>query len=82
VGSEHPGNTEVYDLGAQLCPGGHFELSIDGVQIRDADGIHIVPTEAAGQWLDARVLPEVVRLGRLQMIRAGQGPSSSSPGIG
>jgi peptidoglycan/LPS O-acetylase OafA/YrhL len=82
VGSEHPGNTEVYDLGAQLCPGGHFELSIDGVQIRDADGIHIVPTEAAGQWLDARILPEVVRLGRLQMVRTGQGASSSSAGIG
>jgi peptidoglycan/LPS O-acetylase OafA/YrhL len=82
VGSEHPGNTEVYDLGAQLCPGGHFALSVDGVQIRDADGVHIVPTDAAGQWLDARVLPEVVRLGRLQMLRSGQGASSSSSGIG
>ncbi|MGH9097053.1 MAG: acyltransferase family protein, partial [Acidimicrobiales bacterium] len=78
VGSEHPSNTEVYDLGALVCPGGHFSLSVDGVQIRDADGVHIVPTDAAGQWLDARILPEVVRLGRLQMARSGSGSSSSS----
>jgi hypothetical protein len=64
-----------------VCPGGHFALEVDGVQLRDADGIHIVPTDAAGQWLDARVLPEVVRLGRLQMAHPGQGSSSSS-GVG
>ena len=81
VGSEHPTNTEVFDLGALVCPGGHFSLSVDGVQLRDADGVHIVPTAAAGQWLDARVLPEVVRLGRLQMVHPGQGSSSSS-GVG
>ncbi len=81
VGSEHPTNTEVFDLGSLVCPGGHFALSVDGVQLRDADGIHIVPTAAAGQWLDARVLPEVVRLGRLQMAHPGQGSSSSS-GVG
>ncbi|HWD51010.1 MAG TPA: acyltransferase family protein [Acidimicrobiales bacterium] len=78
VASEHPSNTEVFDLDALVCPGGHFALTVDGVQIRDADGIHIVPTDAAGQWLDARVLPEVVRLGRLQMARQGAGSSSSS----
>ncbi|HVB93038.1 MAG TPA: acyltransferase family protein [Acidimicrobiales bacterium] len=82
VGSAHPTNTEVFDLGALVCPGGHFSLSVDGVQIRDADGIHIVPTDAAGQWLDARVLPEVVRLGRLQMAHQSQGSSSSSSGLG
>jgi hypothetical protein len=81
VGAEHPTNTEVFDLGSLVCPGGHFALSVDGVQLRDADGIHIVPTDAAGQWLDARVLPEVVRLGRLQMAHPGQGSSSSS-GVG
>ena len=39
----------------------------NGVQVRDGDGVHIAPTPAAGQWLDAHVLPEVVRVGRLQM---------------
>jgi len=70
VAAEHPSTVEVFNLDALLCPGGMFSLSLDGVQIRDADGVHIVPTAAAGQWLAARVLPEVVRLGRIQM--AGQ----------
>jgi peptidoglycan/LPS O-acetylase OafA/YrhL len=78
VAAEHPATVEVDDFGAQLCPGGRFVLSLDGIQIRDADGIHIVPTAAAGQWLDARLLPEVVRLGRLQMEREGQHSSASS----
>jgi peptidoglycan/LPS O-acetylase OafA/YrhL len=78
VAAEHPATVEVDDFGAQLCPGGRFALSLDGIQIRDADGIHIVPTSAAGQWLDARLLPEAVHLGRLQMARQGQRSSASS----
>ena len=46
-------------------------------QIRDGDGVHIVPTAAAGQWLDASVLPEMVQVGRLQM--AGHDLVSTSP---
>jgi hypothetical protein len=67
VAAEFPATVEVDDFGAQLCPGGVYATSLDGVQIRDGDGVHIVPTAAAGQWLDARVLPEAIRLGRLQM---------------
>ena len=52
---------------APMCPGGVYHDLLDGVQIRDGDGVHIVPTAAAGQWLDAPLLPEVVRVGRLQM---------------
>ena len=36
------------------------------MQLRDGDGVHIVPTAAAGQWLAAHLLPEVVQVGRLQ----------------
>ena len=67
VAAEHPTTVKVDDFGAQLCPGGKFTTSFNGIQIRDGDGVHIVPTAAAGQWLDARVLPDVVRVGRLQM---------------
>jgi hypothetical protein len=67
VAARHPTTVQLDDFGAQLCPGGKFTSSFDGVQIRDGDGIHIVPTAAAGQWLDERVLPDVVRVGRLQM---------------
>jgi peptidoglycan/LPS O-acetylase OafA/YrhL len=76
VAAEHPATVEPDDFGALLCPGGTFTTSFDGIQIRDGDGVHIVPTAAAGQWLDARVLPTVIRVGRLQM--AGQYLTSGS----
>jgi peptidoglycan/LPS O-acetylase OafA/YrhL len=67
VAAEHPSTVQVDDFGAELCPGGVFTTTFDGVQVRDGDGVHIAPTPAAGQWLDAHLLPEVVRVGRLQM---------------
>jgi peptidoglycan/LPS O-acetylase OafA/YrhL len=67
VAAEHPDTVQLDDFGAQLCPGGRFTTYFDGVQVRDGDGVHIVPTAAAGQWLDARILPQVIRVGRLQM---------------
>jgi peptidoglycan/LPS O-acetylase OafA/YrhL len=67
VAAEHPATVQLDDFGALLCPGGSFTSSFDGIQIRDGDGVHIVPTAAAGQWLDAQLLPEVVKIGRLQM---------------
>jgi hypothetical protein len=70
VAAEHPTTVQLNDFEAQLCPGGVYHEVLNGVQIRDGDGLHIVPTAAAGQWLDARVLPDVVDVGRMQM--AGQ----------
>ena len=67
VAAQHPSTVQVFDLDALLCPGGTFTTYFDGIQIRDGDGVHIVPTPAAGQWLDARILPEVIKVGRLQM---------------
>ena len=67
VAAEHPSTVQVDDFGGLLCPGGTYTTSFDGVQIRDGDGVHVVPTPAAGQWLDARVLPEIIRVGRLQI---------------
>ncbi|MHB1711840.1 MAG: acyltransferase family protein [Acidimicrobiales bacterium] len=79
VAAQFPTTVEVDNFGAQLCPGGHFTLSLNGVQVRSADGVHIVPTVAAGQWLDQRVLPEVVRVGRLQMEGRKFPPSVAVP---
>ena len=78
VAAEHPATVELDDFGAQLCPGGVYQETLDGVQIRDGDGMHIVPTSAAGQWLDARVLPLVIRVGRLQMAGRTLAPSGST----
>ncbi len=77
VAAEHPATVQLDDFESQLCPGGAYQESLDGVQIRDGDGMHIVPTAAAGQWLDVRVLPQVIRVGRLAM--AGQSLLPGSP---
>ena len=67
VAAEHPATVRVEDFGAMVCPGGVYTTTRDGVQLRDGDGVHIVPTPAAGQWLAAHLLPTVVGVGRLQM---------------
>ncbi len=78
VAAEHPTTVQVDDLGGQLCPGGRYSTFLDGIQIRDGDGVHIVPTAAAGDWLDTKVLPDVVSVGRLQMAGEELLPSASS----
>ena len=70
VAAEHPTTVQLDDFGSQLCPGGAYTPIIDGVQVRDGDGVHVPPTPAAGQWLDARILPVAIKTGRLQL--AGQ----------
>ena len=82
VAAAHPATVQVGDLGGQLCPGGAFTMSFNGVQVRDGDGVHIAPTPAAGQWLDAHVLPEVVRVGRLQMAGRDLLPPAVTPTSG
>jgi peptidoglycan/LPS O-acetylase OafA/YrhL len=83
VAAEHPATVQVDDLGSQLCPGGVFTTYFNGVQVRDGDGVHIAPTPAAGQWLDEHVLPDVVKVGRLQM--AGRDlagpPTTTAPSV-
>jgi peptidoglycan/LPS O-acetylase OafA/YrhL len=74
VAAAHPGTVEVYDFGADVCPGGNFESTIDGVRIRLGDGVHFPYQSGAGgsvvptaRWLAWKLLPEAVRVGRLQM---------------
>jgi peptidoglycan/LPS O-acetylase OafA/YrhL len=80
VAAEHPATVQLNDFESQLCPGGAYQESLDGVQIRDGDGMHIVPTAAAGQWLDVRVLPQLIRVGRLAMAGQSLLPSASPAG--
>jgi peptidoglycan/LPS O-acetylase OafA/YrhL len=67
VAAEYPATVRVEDFDAMICPGGVYTTNLDGVQLRDGDGVHIVPTPAAGQWLAGHILPEIVQVGRLQM---------------
>ncbi|MBF6557011.1 MAG: acyltransferase family protein [Acidimicrobiales bacterium] len=82
VAAEHPATVKIEDFDAQVCPGGAYATSLKGLQIRDGDGVHTAPTAAAGQWLDAQLLPEAISVGRIQM--AGRQlvaptPPTSSP---
>jgi len=77
VAAEHPTTTRVVDFGAMVCPGGTYSTSVGGVQLRDGDGVHIVPTAAAGQWLAAHLLPSVVQVGRAQ--QAGRSLVTTTP---
>jgi peptidoglycan/LPS O-acetylase OafA/YrhL len=47
VAAAHPG-TRVLDLNRELCPGGSFTWTVDGVQVR-SDGVHL--TQAGVEWL-------------------------------
>ena len=74
VAADHPSDVEAYDFGAEVCPGGKFETTIDGVRVRLGDGVHfpyqsgadgsVAPT---AKWLAWKLFPEAVRVGRLQM---------------
>ncbi|HET6809694.1 MAG TPA: acyltransferase family protein [Acidimicrobiales bacterium] len=52
----------VLDAGAALTPSGDYRPAADGVTLRCSDGVHL--TRSGGQWLGARILPELVALGR------------------
>lgn len=71
VAAAHPSTVRVQDFGAMVCPGGVYATTRNGVLLRDGDGVHIVPTPAAGDWLASHLLPGVLQVGRLQM--AGRG---------
>jgi hypothetical protein len=58
--ARHPGLVTLVDFGAMICPGGRYVTSIDGVRVRNVDGVHFPP--AAIQPIAAQLLPELRRL--------------------
>jgi peptidoglycan/LPS O-acetylase OafA/YrhL len=73
--SAYPGKVSVIDYGSILCPTGQYAQSLDGVQVRTADGIH-TPSYAPGNpfvgnsteavaerfysWLSPRIWPQIL----------------------
>ena len=51
----------VIDLNKLVDPRGHFQLVVDGVTVRSADGVHL--TLAGGEWLQPDILPTVAAVG-------------------
>ena len=62
--ARHPGVVSVYDLYAKACPAGKFTLTLDGVTIRDADGVHF--TEASGPLFAQTLAPVLNSLGAVR----------------
>jgi peptidoglycan/LPS O-acetylase OafA/YrhL len=66
VAASTPGVT-LLNFNAMACPGGQYEETMDGQQVRLADGIHF--TFTGGNVFAPRIWPFIVRLGRQQMAR-------------
>ena len=78
VASAHARSTTVVNLDAVICPGGHFRMNLDGVQIRDQDGIHFPGQYAAigafGHWIGPKIWPTL-----LDPREVNVGPRTISP---
>jgi peptidoglycan/LPS O-acetylase OafA/YrhL len=57
------GGVSTIDLNRWLSPGGRYAAAVSGVDIRCNDGVHF--TVAGGEWVAARLLPQVVPMGRV-----------------
>ena len=79
VAAEHPLTDSVVDLDAAACPNGTYTSTVDGVAIRDTDGVHF--TDAGGEVLAPAIIPGIIAAGRAQMAQAAQAPSVPSPSV-
>ena len=61
VAARYPGLVTVVDFGAFVSPGGHFTMSLGGVQVR-SDGVHMTPE--LGTILAPWIMPRLVAIGR------------------
>jgi hypothetical protein len=79
VAAQFPSKVALIDLNAMVCPGGSYRQIVDGVTVRQPDGIHFtfppgisdVPgagaTPSGGEWLEPKLWPTIVSVGREQM---------------
>jgi len=61
VADDRKGVVTLVDLNGLLDPSGHYQAVVDGVTVRNDDGIHL--TKAAGEWLQPVVMPTIDGLG-------------------
>jgi hypothetical protein len=60
VAAEHRG-VEVIDLGAYVSPGGRYSPVVDGIDVRDPDGLHF--SLAGGKFVAPWLLPQLYSVG-------------------
>ena len=68
VASGSPGQVSLLDLSARVSPSGHYARTVDGIDIRAADGLHF--TLAGDQWLQPWLLAALRAVGQAARIRA------------
>jgi hypothetical protein len=61
VARKEPNVVTVIDLNHMLAPAGVYATSLDGIDVRSTDGVHISP--AGGELLQREILPQIARLG-------------------
>jgi peptidoglycan/LPS O-acetylase OafA/YrhL len=61
VAAEHPDTVQLIELGARLCPEGHFTKTVDGIAVR-SDGVHL--TRDGVHWLAPWLLPQLASAAR------------------
>lgn len=61
VARHQPHVVTVVDLNRMLAPGGAYAATVDGIEVRSSDGIHISP--AGGELLQSEILPQIAKLG-------------------
>ncbi len=64
VAAEHPGRVSVLNLGQRLSPQNRFTPTVDGVDVRAADGVHL--SEPGGQWLAPWLIPQLISTAKSQ----------------
>ena len=69
VAAHRRSTVTLIDLNKKLDPHGSFQLSIDGIAVRWADGVHI--SKAGGEWLQSFILPTVGKLGLSTQVKRG-----------
>ncbi|MGH9019291.1 MAG: hypothetical protein ACRDY1_16190, partial [Acidimicrobiales bacterium] len=68
VAAARPGQVYVQNLDSYVCPGGHYTEDIDGVPVRQPDGVHFAYGQAGegGAYLAPAILPYWETIGHLQ----------------
>jgi hypothetical protein len=61
VAQSDPGEVSVIDLNRMLSPDGVYTATLDGIDVRSPDGIHVSP--AGGELLQRQILPLIDRIG-------------------
>jgi peptidoglycan/LPS O-acetylase OafA/YrhL len=72
LAAQHPNQVYIQDLNSYVCPKDTFALNLNGVPIRESDGIHFdMAPGTGGAYLAPAILPYWVKVGHVQEAQTG-----------